>query len=232
MKPAYIPETWSDLLNVRKPSLAVDITFGISAAANLYLACFTGQFWFWLLFAVCFLVFALELRQWLRHRQEGQRLVTRNYTDLDYQALGIIPSRKKERTRSQNVVSVCISIAVCVLGLYLRTSEYTEIATAVWGATMPVAMIVMGYNEVRYTWREIGGQWLRLTVYGLSVLLFLYQILAIPRLISLPKLVPAHMDDLRFYMEAALALAFIPLLLLNIGIVVRDSWQRMDEKPL
>lgn len=231
-KPDLPPTTWSDLANVRKPSLAVVIIFGISAATFWYLAYSTGQFWFWVLFAVWFVVAALEGRRWLRRRREGRRLVTRSYTDLDYQALGITPPRKKGRTRSQNVVSVCAGIAVCALGLYLHTSEHTEIAAAVWGATMPVIVMVIGYNVVRYTWREIKGQWFRLAVYGLTLAQFLYQMLAIPGLISLPELVPAHWPDLRFAVEAVLSLAFVPLLLLNIGIAVRDSWRCMQEKPL
>ncbi len=231
-KPDLPPTTWSDLANVRKPSLAIVVIFGISAGTFLYLAYFTGQSWYWVLFALSFVVAALEGRRWLRRRREGRRLVTRSYTDLDYQALGITPPRKKGRTRSQNVVSVCSAIAICALGLYFRTSEHPEIASAVWGAVMPVIMMVIGYNEVRYTWREIKGQWFRLAVYGLSVFLLLYQALVLTGVFSIPSLIPAHMDDLRFYTEAALALAFAPLLLLNIGIVVRDSWRRMEDRPL
>ena len=231
-KPDLPPTTWSDLANVRRPSLAVVIVFGISAGTFLYLAYFTGRLWYWVLFALSFVVAALEGRRWLRRRREGRRLVTGRYTDLDYEALGITPPRKKARTRSQNVVSVCAGIAICALSLYLRTGEDTATATAVWGACVPVLTMVIGCNEVRYTWREIRGQWFRLAVYGLSLLLFLYQALVLTGVFSIPRLIPAHMDDLRFYVEAALALAFAPLLLLNIGIVVRDSWRRTFGKPL
>lgn len=232
MKPAYISETWSDLLNVRKPSLAVVITFGISTAANLYLACFIGQFWFWLLFAISFVVAALELRRWLRRWWGNQTLITRNYTELDYQALGITPHQEKARTRSQKVVGICTAIVSCAMSILLHTSDQVVAASSLFGAFLPLLMMGIGYNAVRYTWREIRAQWFRLTVYGLSALLFLYQVLAYTKVFSIPHHIPDHMPELRFYAEAALALAFAPLLLLNIGITVRDSWRQTFGKPL
>lgn len=231
-KPDLPPATWSDLANVRKPSLAVVIIFGISAATFLYLAYFTGWLRYWVLFAVSFVVAALEGRRWLRRRQEGRRLVTRSYTDLDYQALGITPPRKKGRTRSQKVVGVCITIGLLAISVYLHTANGVEDTSSVLGAVLPLIMIVLDYNAVRFTWREIKGQWFRLAVYGLSVLLFLYHVLAFAGVFSIPRLIPDHMDELRFYVEATLALAFAPLVLLNIGIVVRDSWRQTFGKPL
>ena len=231
-KPDLPPATWSDLANVRKPSMAIVIIFGISAATFLYLAYFTGWLRYWVLFAVSFVVAALEGRRWLRRRQEGRRLVTRSYTDLDYQALGITPPRKKGRTRSQKVISICAAIVSCAMSIFLRTSDQAVAASSLLGAFLSLFIMGVGYNEVRYTWKEIRGQWFRLAVYGLSVLLFLYQALVLAGVFSIPSLIPAHMDDLRFYVEAALALAFAPLVLLNIGIVVRDSWRKTFGKPL
>ena len=232
MKPNLPPKTWSDVLNVRKPSLYMMATFAVSAAVELFLAYRTERPLFYILFAVSFAAVAVELRRWLACRREGRLLVTRHYSDRDYQALGITPPRKRERTRSQKVVSICTVIVICALSFYLRTSEDAGVAASVWGASMPVIAMVVGYNEVRYTWQEIREQWFRLAVYGLTLALFLYQMLAILGLISLPALVPAHLPDLRFTVEAALALAFVPLLLLNIGITVRDSWRRTFDRPL
>ena len=100
------------------------------------------------------------------------------------------------------------------------------------GVCMPLIMIVLDYNAVRFTWREIKGQWFRLAVYGLSVLLFLYHVLAFAGVFSIPRLIPDHMDELRFYVEATLALVFVPLTLLTMGIVIRDSWRKTFGKPL
>lgn len=232
MKPGDTPKTWSDLAEVRKPSLFLVVVFGFGAAVYLFLAYDTGRLLFRVLFVAAFIACALELRRWLRRRKVRERLVTRNYTERDYQALGIAASKKEGRTRSQKVVGMMITMASYALTIYLFTTGEELKAPGILGSSLPLMMILLDHNRTRFTWGEIKGQWFRLTVYVLSMALFLYQVLAALGLVSLQNFFQAHMHDTQLDVELFLGVAFFPLLLLNIAFTIRDTNRRMYGRPL
>lgn len=95
------------------------------------------------------------------------------------------------------------------------------------GAAMPFLLILLDYNTVRFTWQEIRGQTFRLSVYALSLALFLYQLLAYFEVISLP--LP---EALRFELTLLLGLAFFPLLLVMTYYIIRDTSRRASGRTL
>ena len=81
----------------------------------------------------------------------------------------------------------------------------------------------------RLTWQEIRRQGFRLTVYALSLVLFLYHLLTLLGVVSLQTVVPAHLWP---HVELVLGVAFFPLLLAAMVLAVRDTWRSMNEQPL
>ncbi len=233
MKPDLPPKTWPDLLEMRKPSLSSAVMFGLGAAVFLFLAYFTGRLWFLVLFAASFTAGALELQRWLRRRRKSRLLVTRHYSDRDYQALGITPPRMKERSKSQKAIGWFVFIANLAGMIFTHTAEGAALdASSIIGAALPLLMILLDYNEARFTWGEIKGQRFRLAVYCLSLALFLYHVLDFLGLFSIQHLLPAHMPEVQFGAELFLGVMFFPLLLINICFTIRDSYRRMNEQPL
>ena len=214
--------------DARKPSLSAAITFGSSAAAFLILSFTDGRLLFSFLFAVSFLMCVWEVRGLLREKNDcGQN--ARQYSEAEYQALGMTRPQKRERSKSQRVIEAILSIAITIIMLYTLTADGVEDAGNVLGAALPLIVLLLDYNAVRFTWREVRQQKFRLTVYALSLLLFLYHLLAALGTVSIRRLLP---EQVRFEVEMLLGLAFAPLLLVMICFLIRDTWRRLCERPL
>ena len=214
--------------DARKPSLSAAITFGSSAAAFLILSFTDGRLLFSFLFAVSFLMCVWEVRELLREKNE-QRQNARRYSEAECQALGMTRLQKRGRSKSQRVIGVILSIAITIIMLYTLIADGAEDAGNVLGAALPLIVLLLDYNAVRFTWREVRRQKFRLTVYALSLLLFLYHLLAALGAVSIQRLVP---ERVRFEVDLLFGLAFVPLLLAMICFLIRDTWRRLCERTL
>ena len=169
-----------------------------------------------------------EVRRLLRVKNErGQN--ARQYSEAEYQALGMTRPQKRERSKSQRVIEAILSVAITLIMLYTLTADGAEEAGNILGAALPLIVLLLDYNAVRFTWREVRRQKFRLTVYALSFLLFLYQLLTALGAVSIRRLLP---EQLRFEVDLFLGLAFAPLLLAMICFLIRDTWRRMCDRPL
>ncbi len=168
----------------RKPSLSAAITFGSSAAASLILSFTDGRLLFSFLFAVSFLMCVWEVRGLLRVKNERGHNA-RQYSKAEYRALGMTRPQKRARGKSQRMFGTILSIAITMIMLYTLTADGAEDAGNVLGAALPLIVILLDYNAVRFTWREVRRQKFRLTVYALSLLLFLYHLLAALGVVSI-----------------------------------------------
>lgn len=210
-----------------KPSLSAAITFGGSAAVFLVLSFTDGRLLFSFLFAVSFLVCVWEVRDLLCEKNEHGRNA-RQYSEAEYQALSIARPQKREYGKSQKVIETVLSLAAGVLMLYAFTGNNAAVER-VLGAALPLVMILLDGNAVRFTWREIRTQTFRLFVYALSLALFLYHLLTALGIISIQSLIP---EQARLEVNLLLNLAFAPLLLATVYFAIRDTWRRMYDKPL
>lgn len=214
--------------DARKPSLSAAITFGSSAVVFLILSFTDGRLLFSFLFAVSFLMCVWEVRGLLCEKNERGRSA-RQYSEAEYQALGMARPQKRERSKSQRVIGAILSIAIAIIMLYTFTADGAEDAGNVLGAALPLIVLLLDCNAARFTWREIRRQKFRLTVYALSLLLFLYHLLTALGTVSIQNLLPVQ---IRFEVDLFLGLAFAPLLLVSICFLIRDTWRRICDRPL
>ena len=178
------------------------------------------------LFAVSFLLFVYEVVALWKQKRERRGLHRRNYSDAEYRSLGMTRPKKDRRGAVQSAINVLLSLATGVLTLCSFTTNDPALSPLL-GAAMPFLLILLDYNTVRFTWQEIRGQTFRLSVYALSLGLFLYQLLAYFEVISLP--LP---EALRFELTQLLGLAFFPLLLVMTYYIIRDTSRRASGRTL
>lgn len=100
------------------------------------------------------------------------------------------------------------------------------------GSMLPVMLIITDLNATRFSFQEIRGQKLRLTVYGLSLLLFAVHLLSFLNVISIQSMIPPRFPGLRRGVSAVLGLSFFPLMLVNIFYLIRDTDRRGHGRPL
>lgn len=100
------------------------------------------------------------------------------------------------------------------------------------GSMLPVMLIITDLNATRFSFQEIRGQKFRLTVYGLSLLLFAVHLLSFLNVISIQSAIPPRFPGLRRGVSAVLGLSFFPLMLVNIFYLIRDTDRRGHGRPL
>lgn len=128
--------------------------------------------------------------------------------------------------RVQAAINVLLSLAIGAITLCSFTTNDPALSPLL-GAAMPFLLILLDYNTVRFTWQEIRGQTFRLSVYALSLALFLYQMLAYFEVISLPL-----SEALQLELTQLLGLAFFPLLLVMTYYIIRDTSRRASGRAL
>ena len=213
-----------------KPSLSAAIIFGTSAAVFLVLSFTAGSLLYNFLFSVSFLACVWEVRELLRRQKErSDSPPARKYSEAEYQALGMTRPQKRGYSKSQKMIETILGVAIAALLLYTVTAGTAGAAGRLLGAAMPLLVMLLDYNAVRFTWQEIRHQKFRLTEYALSLLLFLYHLLAALGVVSIQSLLP---EQVRFEVNFLLNLAFAPLLLVTIYFSVRDTWRHMYDRPL
>ncbi len=98
---------------------------------------------------------------------------------------------------------------------------------------LPICAIIWGYNQVRFSFREIKGQWFRLTVYGLSLLPFAICALSCARVISLTNIhIAGGISAQRRAALVALVVSIAILTVFNLYFALRDGSRRERDLPL
>lgn len=208
-----------------RPSSA--IIFAGNAVVFLALSLLTQRMIYSFLFAVSFLLFVYEVvALWKQQKRERRGLHRRDYSDAEYRSLGMTRPKKDRRSAVQSAINVLLSLAIGAITLCSFTTNDPALSPLL-GAAMPFLLILLDYNTVRFTWQEIRGQTFRLSVYALSLALFLYQLLAYFEVISIP--LP---EALRFELTLLLGLAFFPLLLVMTYYIIRDTSRRASGRTL
>ena len=212
-----------------EPSGSAAIIFGSSATVFLILSYSTGRLLFSFLFAVFFLASILEIREMLYQRQGGRNAHSQQHSDQRYSALDNARTKKRGRSKLQMIIETIVCVSLGVVMLYVVTANDMGNSAYILGSALPLIMILLDYNAVHFTWKEIVWQKSRLVVYTLSLVLFCYHLLTFMNLISIERLIP---DRIRVEVNLILGLAFAPLLLATMYLTVRDTWRRMYKRPL
>ena len=134
--------------------------------------------------------------------------------------------QKDRRSTVQRAINVLLSLAVGAITLCSFTANDPALSSLL-GAAAPFILLLLDYNTVRFTWQEIREQTFRLSIYALSLALFLYHLLAYFEVISLP--LP---EALRLELTLLLGLAFFPLMLVMMYYIIRDTSRRASGRTL
>ena len=178
------------------------------------------------LFAVTFLLSVYEVVALRKQKRTQRGLHRRDYSDAEYRSLGMTRPQKGRRGAVQSAINVLLSLAIGAITLCTFTTNDPALSPLL-GAAMPFILILLDYNTVRFTWQEIREQAFRLSVYALSLGLFLYHLLAYFEVISLP--LP---EALRPELTLLLGLASFPLMLVMMYYIIRDTSRRASGRTL
>lgn len=190
-----------------KPRISSAIIFAGNAVVFLLLSLLTQRMIYSFLFAVTFLLSVYEVVALRKQKRTQRGLHRRDYSDAEYRSLGMTRPQKGRRGAVQSSINVLLSLAIGAITLCTFTTNDPALSPLL-GAAMPFILILLDYNTVRFTWQEIREQAFRLSVYALSLGLFLYHLLAYFEVISLP--LP---EALRPELTLLLGLASFPLML-------------------
>ena len=209
-----------------KPRPSSAIIFAGNAVVFFALSLLTQRMIYSFLFAVTFLLFVYEIVALWKQKRTQRGLHRREYSDAEYRSLGMTRPQRDRRSAVQSAINVLLSLATGAITLCDFTTNDPALSPLL-GAAMPFILILFDYNTVRFTWQEIRGQTFRLSVYALSLGLFLYHLLAYFEVISLP--LP---EALRLELTLLLGLAFFPLMLVMMYYLIRDTSRRASGRTL
>ena len=160
-----------------KPHISSAIIFAGNAVVFLVLSLLTQRMIYSFLFAVTFLLSVYEVVTLRKQKRTQRGLHRRDYSDAEYRSLGMTRPQKGRRGAVQSAINVLLSLAIGAITLCTFTTNDPALSPLL-GAAMPFILILLDYNTVRFTWQEIREQAFRLSVYALSLGLFLYHLLA------------------------------------------------------
>lgn len=209
-----------------KPRISSAIIFAGNAVVFLVLSLLTQRMIYSFLFAVTFLLSVYEVVALRKQKRTQRGLHRRDYSDAEYRSLGMTRPQKGRRGAVQSAINVLLSLAIGAITLCTFTTNDPTLSPLL-GAAMPFILILLDYNTVRFTWQEIREQAFRLSVYALSLGLFLYHLLAYFEVISLP--LP---EALRPELTLLLGLASFPLMLVMMYYIIRDTSRRASGRTL
>ena len=209
-----------------KPRISSAIIFAGNAVVFLVLSLLTQRMIYSFLFAVTFLLSVYEVVTLRKQTRTQRGLHRRDYSDAEYRSLGMTRPQKGRRGAVQSAINVLLSLAIGAITLCTFTTNDPALSPLL-GAAMPFILILLDYNTVRFTWQEIREQAFRLSVYALSLGLFLYHLLAYFEVISLP--LP---EALRPELTLLLGLASFPLMLVMMYYIIRDTSRRARGRTL
>lgn len=131
----------------------------------------------------------------------------------------------------KRVFSFLISTALVTIFFIPKVFTLSSQELLLMYSLLPLLEILSGYNQTRFTYREIRGQKFRWTIYGLSLAICSLCLLSYFNFLTITHITP----DMPIYREKIiliLAVSIFLLLLLNIVISIRDINKRENGLPL
>ena len=131
----------------------------------------------------------------------------------------------------KNVISFLISASLVAIFLIPKIFTLSSQELLLTYSLLPLLAILFGYNQTRFTYREIRGQKFRWTIYGLSLVVCCLCLLSFFNILPITHITPS-MPIYREKIILILAVSIFLLMLLNIAISIRDINKRDNGLPL
>lgn len=131
----------------------------------------------------------------------------------------------------KKVFSFLISLALGAIFLIPKIITLSSQELLLLYSLLPLLAILSGYNQTRFTYREIRGQKFRWTIYGLSLAICSLCLLSYFNFLTITHITPG-MPIYRKKIILILAVSIFLLLLLNLAISIRDINKRDNGLPL
>ena len=125
----------------------------------------------------------------------------------------------------KQVFSFLISAALTGIFVVPKIMPLSSQGLLLMYSLLPLLAILFGYNQTRFTYREIQGQKLRRIVYGLSFAVFGLCFLSYFNFLPITQVTPA-MSPYQRKIIFVLAVSIFLLMLVNLAISIRDIHRR------
>lgn len=131
----------------------------------------------------------------------------------------------------KKVFSFLISAALVTIFFIPKTVTLSSQELLLMYSLLPMLAILFGYNQTRFTYREIRSQKFRWIIYGLSLAVCSLCLLSYFNLLSITHITPA-MPTYRRNLILVLVVSIFLLMVLNLAISIRDINKRENGLPL
>ena len=131
----------------------------------------------------------------------------------------------------KKVFSFLISAALVTIFFIPKTVTLSSQELLLMYSLLPMLAILFGYNQTRFTYREIRSQKFRWIIYGLSLAVCSLCLLSYFNLLSITHITPA-MPTYRRNLILVLVVSIFLLMVLNLAISIRDINKRKNGLPL
>lgn len=131
----------------------------------------------------------------------------------------------------KKVFSFLISAALVTIFFIPKVVTLSSQELLLMYSLLPMLAILFGYNQTRFTYREIRSQKFRWIIYGLSLAVCSLCFLSYFNLLSITHITPA-MPTYRRNLILVLVVSIFLLMVLNLAISIRDINKRENGLPI
>lgn len=131
----------------------------------------------------------------------------------------------------KKVFSFLISAALVTVFFIPKIVTLSSQELLLMYSLLPMLAILFGYNQTRFTYREIRSQKFRWIIYGLSLAVCSLCLLSYFNLLSITHITPV-MPTYRRKLILVLVVSIFLLMVLNLAISIRDINKRENGLPL
>lgn len=124
-----------------------------------------------------------------------------------------------------------ISLSLVAILLIPKIAELSSQQSMLLYSLLPLLAILMGFNETRFTYREVRHQKFRWTIYGLSAAVFVLCLLSRLNILPVTHIAPG-MSQFQRSTVLFLAVLIVLLMLINLVISIGDINRRDKGWPL
>ena len=131
----------------------------------------------------------------------------------------------------KKVFSFLISAALVTIFFIPKMITLSSQELLLMYSLLPILAILFGYNQTRFTYREVRSQKFRWIIYGLSLAVCSLCLLSYFNLLSITHITPV-MPTYRRILILVLVVSIFLLMVLNLAISIRDINKRENGLPL